>query len=418
MHPSHDAAKPSRTDASEPAAMPGRVELIALMAMLVATIAFSIDAMLPALPAMAAELSPESPNQVQLVVTIFVLGMGVGTLFTGPLSDTFGRKPVVLAGCGLYIVSAGLAAQADSLGLLLAARLVQGLGAAGPRVVVMAIIRDMFVGRQMAQIMSFVMIVFTLVPALAPSIGAVLIALAGWSAIFWAFVVFATVVSLWLFARLPETLPRAARRPFSTSALLSAAREMLANRVVRLSIAVQSLVFAMLFATISSIQPIYETMFDRADSFPIWFGVTALLSASGSVVNAMLVVRMGMRRLVSVMLTVQVVVSAVMFLAILAGLAGDALFAMFFFWQFVAFFQVGLTIGNLNAIAMEPMGHIAGMAASIIGFIATVAAVILAVPVGLLFDGTAIPLTLGVLVFAIAGLAMMAGMRRAETDGH
>ncbi|ASP22003.1 bicyclomycin resistance protein [Antarctobacter heliothermus] len=418
MHSSHDASKPSRTDASEPAAMPGRVELIALMAMLIATIAFSIDAMLPALPAMAAELSPESPNQVQLVVTIFVLGMGVGTLFTGPLSDTFGRKPVVLAGCGLYIVSAGLAAQADSLGLLLAARLVQGLGAAGPRVVVMAIIRDMFVGRQMAQIMSFVMIVFTLVPALAPSIGAVLIALAGWSAIFWAFVVFATVVSLWLFVRLPETLPRAARRPFSTSALLSAAREMLANRVVRLSIAVQSLVFAMLFATISSIQPIYETMFDRADSFPIWFGVTALLSASGSVVNAMLVVRMGMRRLVSVMLTVQVVVSAVMFLAILAGLAGDGLFAMFFFWQFVAFFQVGLTIGNLNAIAMEPMGHIAGMAASIIGFIATVAAVILAVPVGLLFDGTAIPLTLGVLVFAIAGLAMMAGMRRAETDGH
>ncbi len=418
MHSSHDAAKPSRTDASEPAAMPGRVELIALMAMLVATIAFSIDAMLPALPTMAAELSPESPNQVQLVVTIFVLGMGMGTLFTGPLSDTFGRKPVVLAGCGLYIVSAGLAAQADSLGLLLAARLVQGLGAAGPRVVVMAIIRDMFVGRQMAQIMSFVMIVFTLVPALAPSIGAVLIALAGWSAIFWAFVVFATVVSLWLFVRLPETLPRAARRPFSTSALLSATREMLANRVVRLSIAVQSLVFAMLFATISSIQPIYETMFDRADSFPIWFGITALLSASGSVVNAMLVVRMGMRRLVSVMLTVQVVVSAVMLLAILAGLAGDALFAMFFFWQFVAFFQVGLTIGNLNAIAMEPMGHIAGMAASIIGFIATVAAVILAVPVGLLFDGTAIPLTLGVLVFAIAGLAMMAGMRRAETDGH
>ncbi|CAN0152000.1 unnamed protein product, partial [Chrysoparadoxa australica] len=222
MHSSHDAAKPSRTDASEPAAMPGRVELIALMAMLVATIAFSIDAMLPALPTMAAELSPESPNQVQLVVTIFVLGMGMGTLFTGPLSDTFGRKPVVLAGCGLYIVSAGLAAQADSLGLLLAARLVQGLGAAGPRVVVMAIIRDMFVGRQMAQIMSFVMIVFTLVPALAPSIGAVLIALAGWSAIFWAFVVFATVVSLWLFVRLPETLPRAARRPFSTSALLSA----------------------------------------------------------------------------------------------------------------------------------------------------------------------------------------------------
>ncbi|SNS58403.1 multidrug effflux MFS transporter [Antarctobacter heliothermus] len=414
MHSPQDAPTPSRTVASGPSALPGRVELIALMAMMAATIAFSIDAMLPALPAMAADLSPEAPNQVQLVVTIFVLGMGLGTLFTGPLSDTFGRKPVVLAGCGLYIVSAALAAQADSLGLLLAARLVQGLGAAGPRVVVMAIIRDLFVGRQMAQIMSFVMIVFTLVPALAPSIGAALMALAGWSAIFWAFVIFAAVVSLWLFLRLPETLPRPARRPFSATALLSATREMLANPVVRLSIAVQALVFAMLFATISSIQPIYESVFDRADSFPIWFGVTALLSASGSVVNAMLVMRLGMRRLVSVMLGVQIMVSTVLLTAILVGLAGDGLFAMFFFWQFMAFFQAGMTIGNLNAIAMEPMGHIAGMAASIIGFIATVVAVLLAVPVGLLFNGTAIPLTLGVLVFAVAGLALMAAMRRAE----
>ncbi|WP_323768633.1 multidrug effflux MFS transporter [Antarctobacter sp.] len=415
MHSPRDTSQNARLrNAATQSTMPGRVELIALMAMLAATIAFSIDAMLPALPAMAAELSPQVPNQVQLVVTIFVLGMGLGTLFTGPLSDTFGRRPVVLAGCALYIVSAGLAAQADSLGLLLAARLFQGLGASGPRVVAMAIIRDLFVGRQMAQIMSFVMIVFTLVPAIAPSVGAGLMAVSGWPAIFWAFVIFASVLSVWLALRLPETLPHDARRPFSTAALLSATREMLANPVVRLSIAVQSLVFGMLFATISSIQPIYESVFDRAESFPIWFGATALLSASGSVANAMLVMRIGMRRLVSLMLGIQIIVSGVMLAALVAGLAGNALFAMFFFWQFMAFFQAGLTIGNLNAIAMEPMGHIAGMAASIIGFIATVAAVLLAVPVGLLFNGTAVPLTLGVLIFAIAGLVLMGAMRRAE----
>ncbi|WP_246594338.1 multidrug effflux MFS transporter [Mameliella sediminis] len=397
------------------AEMPGRVELIALMAMLAAIIAFSIDAMLPALPAMAAEMSPDAPNRVQLVVTIFVLGMGIGTLFTGPLSDFFGRKPVVLAGTALYIAAAALAAQAESLGMLLFARLLQGLGAAGPRVVSMAIIRDLFAGRQMAQIMSFVMMVFTLAPAIAPTIGAAMVSFAGWHSIFWAFVFFAGVLSLWLSVRLPETLPRGARLPFRTADLWQATKETMSYPVVRLSIAVQSCVFGMLFATISSVQQIYEISFDKGDSFPLWFGVVAILSASGSVLNAMLVVRIGMRRLVSIMLAVQIVLSGGLLLVQLAGVSGDALFVIFFIWQFGAFFQAGMTIGNLNAMAMEPVGHIAGMAASVIGFISTVAAVVLAVPVGLMFDGTALPLAIGVLVFAIAGLLLMQAMRRAES---
>jgi len=394
--------------------MPGRVELIALMAMMLATVAFSIDAMLPALPDMAADLNPSAANTVQLVVTIFVLGLGVGTLFTGPLSDSFGRKPIVLAGASIYIAAAALAAQAESLEMLLAARMLQGLGAAGPRVVAVAIIRDLFVGRQMAQIMSFVMMIFTIVPAVAPLVGAQLISVAGWPAIFWAFVLFAGVVSLWMMLRLPETLPATARRPFRAPALLAAVKEMLRHPVVRLSIAVQCLVLGMLFATISSIQPIYEVTFQKADSFPLWFGATAILSASGSVLNAMLVIRIGMRRMVSVMMMLQIGVSGLLVMLELGGLSGTALFAAFFFWQFVAFFQAGMTIGNLNAIAMEPMGHIAGMAASIIGAISTVAAVVLAVPVGLMFNGTALPLTVGVMLYAVAALVLMRVMRRAE----
>ncbi len=393
---------------------PGQVEFIALMAMLFSTIAFSIDAMLPALPEFAAAFSPEAPNRAQLVVTSFVLGMGLGTLFTGPLSDRFGRKPVILTGTGLYMISALIAARAETLEALLAARFVQGLGAAGPRVVALAIIRDLYAGRGMARIMSFVMIVFTTVPAIAPSLGAGLIALAGWQSIFWAFVLFSAIGSAWLWLRLPETLAVEDRRPFRIAAIWEALQEMIQHPVVRLSIAVQALSFGMLFAIISTVQPIYEITFDRAHSFHLWFGAVAIVSASSSLINAALVMRLGMRRLVSGMLLAQVAISAAMLAALVGGLSGTPLFALFVFWQLSLFFQAGMTIGNLNAIAMEPMGHIAGLAASVIGGVATIAAVAIAVPIGLTFDGT--PLSLAFGIFALASLAflLMRAMGRAE----
>ena len=320
-------------------ALPSRREFIALMAMLFATIAFSIDAMLPALPALAAEFSAGAPNRVQLVVTIFVLGMGLGTLFAGPLSDRFGRKPVILAGAGLYILSAFVATQVASLETLLAARLAQGLGAAGPRVVALAIIRDLYAGRGMAQIMSFVMIVFTLVPAIAPSLGAVLTGFAGWRAVFWAFCIFATISSLWLGLRLPETLSASARRPFSLPALRGAVLEMVTHPVVRLSILVQGLSFGTLFTMISTVQPIYAQSFGRAESFPLWFGLVAVCGASASFLNAALVMRLGMRLLVTAMLAAQLGLSALMLAALAAGLADDALFAVFVVWQTSVFFR-------------------------------------------------------------------------------
>ncbi len=389
-----------------------RVEFIALIAMLFATIAFSIDSMLPALPEIGAALSPGNLNRVQLVITSFVLGMGIGTFFTGPLSDTFGRKPVVLCGAILYIVASLAAARAQSLEVLLAARVVQGLGAAGPRVVALAIIRDLYQGRGMARIMSFVMIVFTLVPAIAPSMGAIIVILVGWRAVFVSFVIFAASATLWLMLRLPETLAPENRRPFRAAMLLSAVREMFAHPVVRLSIMVQSLAYGMLFAMLSSTQQIFDITFDQGAAFPIWFGGIAVVAASASFVNAALVMRLGMQVLVTAMLAAQVVFSGLM---ILIGLIEPPVmvhFALFVIWQATVFFQAGMTIGNLNAIAMEPMGHIAGMAASVIGAISTVAAVILAVPVGLLFNGTPLPLAVGTFLMALAALLLMLAMRR------
>lgn len=382
--------------------------------MMFATIAFSIDSMLPALPEIAEAMTPDDVNRAQLILTVFVLGMGLGTFFTGPLSDAYGRKPVVLGGAILYCIAALVAARAQSLEVLLAARLAQGLGAAGPRVVALAIIRDLVSGREMARIMSFVLIVFTVVPALAPSLGAVIIGFAGWRGVFIAFVLFSVVSAVWMMIRLPETHPPEARRPLRFAAIASAAREMAAQPVVRISIMVQALTFGMMFSMLSSVQPVYDVTFGRGDEFPLWFGAVALCASSASLLNATIVVRVGMRRIVTAILAMQVVVSGVMVAIGLAGVPEAVYFGAFVFWQGTVFFMAGLSIGNLNAIAMEPLGHIAGLAASLIGAIATVAAVVLAIPVGLMFDGTPLPLAAAMCVEAVLALGLMLHMRRIE----
>jgi len=386
---------------------PSRNEFIALLALLFATIALSIDAMLPALPQIALDLSPEDPNKAQLVITSFVLGMGLGTLFAGPLSDAFGRKATILAGFVLYILAALACWAAPSLETLLIARVVQGIGAAAPRTVSIAMVRDMFKGREMAQIMSFAMMIFTLVPAVAPLMGKGVIALAGWQAIFVAYVAFALLVMGWFTLRQPETLPREARRPLSWQALVAASAEVLSHRVVQISIAAQALTLGMLFATLSSMEGIFSDLFGRGDSFPLWFGVIAMASMIGSILNARLVIRLGMRRMVTVTYGALLALTLA-YLGLVAVMPEGSGFALHILWSVVLFAVMGLTLGNLNALAMEPVGHVAGMAASVTSAIATVVSVVLAVPVGLMFDGTQVPLLLGVSVFgALAlGLAM------------
>jgi DHA1 family bicyclomycin/chloramphenicol resistance-like MFS transporter len=389
-----------------------RGEFVALMAMMFATIAFSLDAMLPALPEIARELTPEDLTRAPLILTTFVIGMGLGTFFVGPLSDALGRRRVMFMGAGLYTLSAIVAWLSQSFEVILVSRFLQGIGAAGPRVVCIAIIRDLFAGREMARILSIVMMIFTLVPAIAPAMGAVIIDTAGWRAIFLAFVTFSVISMLWMGTRLPETLPESERRPLRLPLMMRAVQEMLLHPVVRLSIIVQSLSMSMLLCTLMMVQPIYDQVYDKADSFPYWFGGLALLSAAANVLNALLVVRLGMRRLVTFALAVQVVFSGT--LLGLSGGEGSQAFAVFAVWQAFMFFQIGLTIGNLNAIAMEPMGHIAGMAASVIGAISTVMAAVIASPIGTLFDGTIWPLIGGVFVLSLLSVIAMLYMGRIE----
>ncbi|MBQ2263304.1 MAG: multidrug effflux MFS transporter [Loktanella sp.] len=390
----------------------GQTEFIAMMAMLVATVAFSIDAMLPALPEIGATLSPTNLNHAQLIITSFVLGMGVGTLFTGPMSDAFGRKPVMVGGAIVYVIACAIAWRAQSLEMMLFARVLMGLGAAGPRVVAMALVRDLYQGRDMARIMSFVMAVFALVPALAPTLGHFIILGFGWRAIFAAFMLFSTVTVIWLLVRQPETLAPQNRRPLSFAALYDATAQMFAHRTARLSIIIQTLTFGMLFVVLSSTQQVFDVTFGQGAHFHYWFGGIAIIAASASLLNAKLVMKLGMRAIIKTVLTVQIGLTLAMIVITAANGPYWLAFGTYVIWVTGNFFQAGLTIGNLNALAMEEMGHIAGLAASIIAAISTVGAVILAAPVALMFDGTPMPMAIGALVAAALALWLTTKIKR------
>ncbi len=387
-------------------------EFIALIAMLFATIALSIDAMLPALPEIAETLTPAAPNRAQLIVSTFFLGMGIGTLFVGPLSDAFGRKRVIIAGGVIYTLSALVCYVAQSFEVLLIARVIQGIGAAGPRAVSLAMVRDQYKGREMARIMSFAMMIFMLVPAVAPLMGQGIIAVAGWHAIFLVYIVFSLITVAWLGLRQPETLAPEARVPLSLTTLAASARDLFSRRPVLVAIVIQGLTMAVMVATISSIQPIFELHFARGETFPLWFAFMAGMACFGSFLNSRIVMRLGMRKVITRAFAVVLVLT----LAHLALRATVALpepwtFYIFLAWAVSLFGMMTLTMGNLNALAMEPVGHIAGFAASMIAAAATVLAVLVSAPIGQAFDGTPMPLIIGAAALIAASLGLMRLLR-------
>lgn len=388
------------------------LEFIAMIGTLIASVAFSIDAMLPALPDISEALTPDRPTLAQLVLTSFVIGMGVGTLITGPLSDAFGRKPVILVFSGLYVIGAGLAYVASSLELLVAARILQGFGAAGPRIVSLALIRDLYSGREMAKIVSFAMLVFSIFPAIAPLIGAAIIAVWDWRTIFVAFVVFITISVGWLSLRQAETLPQPLRRPLNARQLWASTKEALANRQMQFSIGVQTLIFGALFGVISSIQQIFDLTYGMAEVFPWLFAAIAVLSAPAAPLNGRLVVRLGMRPLVRRALLAQTLSATIALGVFSLGFLPEVEVWVYVLWTITVFATLGFTIGNLNALALEPLGHIAGLAASVMGSLATVGGAVLGAIIGQLYNGTPVPLTISVAVLCGIGAVTMRFMPR------
>ena len=392
-----------------------RVELVSLLAMLSATVAFSIDAMLPAFPLISADLSPANPNRAQLIIAAFLAGLGFGTFFVGPISDAFGRRSIVIGGSLIIVVCSIVATLSSNLELLLAARFFQGIGASGPRIAAMAIVRDLFKGREMARVISFVIFVFTLGPVFAPLIGWGLSWAFGWQAIFYSFAVFAMVSLAWLLIRLPETHGVQDRRPFRVGKLIEGVREVASNRQVVLSIAAQTCIFGILMSTLMSSQQVFDEVFDQGTYFPLWFGFMAILAAFANLMNASIVVRLGMRQVVIRALTIHGIGSGLFLFALMLGLEPqELLFPVGFLWMTSNFYLAGFTIGNINAIALEPMGHIAGMAASIVTAAATVLSILISAPIGQAFNGTLIPLSSGSMILAFLALALIVPVQDTE----
>jgi DHA1 family bicyclomycin/chloramphenicol resistance-like MFS transporter len=398
----------------KPSQAMGRTEFIALIAMMFSTVAFSMDAMLAAIPDIADEIADGSVSHAAWILTSFVAGMGLGTFFAGPLSDAYGRKPIAYAGIVIYILSAMAAWATKSLEWILVARFCQGLGAAGPRVVSMAMVRDLFSGREMARIVSIAMTIFILVPAIAPAMGHVIINAFGWRSIFGTFITFAVVLAIWMGTRYNESLAVEDRRPLRMGLMLDAIRQLLTHKIVRLSILIQTLMLAMLFATLILIQPIYDQIYNRGDTFPLWFGAVALFSGTSSILNAYIVTHFGMHRVVTLTLFIQI--CAGIFVLISMTLVPTISFQLFVFWQFCLFSQAGLTMGNLNAISMEPMGHIAGMAASVVGSISTLGGALIASPVSLLLSDTPAPLIISILGFGLCATYLMRQINQKITE--
>ena len=390
-------------------------EFVAIMAMLVATVALSTDGILPALTMIANDMTPDDHNRAQFVLSFFVVGMAAGTFVMGPISDSFGRKRVIYSGAVMYIFCALICATTDNYTLLLLARIGQGIGAAAPRVVAQALIRDFYQGREMARISSFVMIIFASVPALAPLLGSFVMLAFEWQAIFGLFILFVAISTIWMALRIDESIPAHKRIPFRVSTISVAVKEVLKYPVIVTSITGLIFAYCILFVAIFLVQPVFDQVYDRSASFPYWFALIAILSASSSFLNSQLVGRLGMSALINAAFRVQAALSIAMLLLWYIGVLQDTIgFAFFVTWIFSLFFMAGMTIGNLTALAMEPVGHIAGTAASVISALATIGSVIFAAILGQFFDGTLFVMIFGVAVFAVLGAIVVHRLKRFE----
>ncbi len=385
-------------------------EFIPLIALLMALVALAIDAVLPALPAIGEALAVLRPNDLQYVIVAIFLGLGIGQILFGPLSDGIGRKPAIYAGLILFMAGCLLSMVATAFEAMIAGRILQGIGIAGPHTVIIALVRDQYEGRRMARLMSFAMAVFILVPTVAPALGQGIQWLGGWRAIFVTFLAIAVVAFAWFGLRQPETLPADRRRPFTLAAIGGAVREVVKTRAALGFILAYGCVSAPFVAYLSSAQQIFQQAYGTGALFPAYFAVLALAIGGASLANGRLVMQYGMRRIAGTAAVSVTLVSAVAW-PVAYAYGGLPPLWLFMIYLSLVFLCLGLLFGNLYTLAMEPLGHVAGVGAAVVASASTIMSVPLGSIVGQSFDGTMYAL---IAAFAVFGAVAFAAMRWAD----
>ena len=389
-------------------------ETASLVALLTSLVAISIDAMLPALPEIGSNFNVVGSNDTQLIIGLFLLGNTFGQLLFGPLSDAFGRKPVVVGTLILFLAGCVLSATAGSFAMLLIGRILQGVGASGPRTVSVSMVRDLYSGREMARIMSIAMTIFIIVPIIAPALGQAIIFFAGWRYIFGLFIGIGLLGLVWVLIRQPETLAEKNRRPLHFSSII---RGFIAVARIRSALGyalAMGTTFASFVGFLSSIQQIFHDTFGVGKWFPYLFAIMALFTGVALIYNTRIVMKVGMQKIVGMAMGSSAVIS--LFYLVLCILGEGLGLLGFMIWGAGSFFCIGMCFGNLNALAMEPLGEMAGIGAAVVGFLASLVAILGGIPLGRAYDGTQLPLIGGFAVLGMIGFGLTIWAGRGSSE--
>lgn len=387
-----------------------KLEFVALMAALMSIVALSIDALLPALPQIGNSLGVTNSNDNQLLITMIFLGLGFGQLIFGPLSDSFGRKPIVYFGFILFIIASIICVSTKNFELMIIGRVLQGIGLSSPRSLSLSMIRDSYSGDYMAKIVSFVVMFFLLIPIIAPTLGTFLLHFFNWESIFYFNLFFGILIMLWFWKRQPETLPKEKRIKFTPHLFIDGTKEFFKYKDAVAFTFVSGFITGSFMVYLSTSQQIFQEQYNLTDMFPYIFASLAISVGLATFLNSQLVVRFGMMR-IAYLASIAYSIISILYVILFWSGNNPSVFVLVGFFA-LQFFAVGFLFGNLRALAMQPIGHIAGIGAAINGFISTVMAVPIANYIGGFVKTSVLPLFIGFSIFGILSVLVFILLKR------
>ncbi|MFV0540745.1 MAG: multidrug effflux MFS transporter [Aestuariibaculum sp.] len=387
-----------------------KFEFVALMASLMSIVALSIDALLPALPDIGTYLKVVNENNNQLLITMIFLGIGIGQIALGPLSDSFGRKPIVYTGFIIFVIASIICVTSRSFEIMVIGRVLQGFGLSAPRSLTMSMIRDSYSGNFMAKIMSIVTAFFILIPVIAPTLGTFLTHFFSWKSIFYFNLGFGVIIIIWFWLRQPETLPKHKRIKLTSHLYIDGVNKFFKQKEAVAYTLVSGFITGSFMVYLSTSQQIFEKQYNMGNMFPYIFASLSISIGLATFFNSRLVTKFGMFRM-GYWSSIAYALISLLYIALFWSGTNPNVYILVSFFA-IQFFAVGFLFGNLRALAMQPLGHIAGIGAAINGFLSTVIAVPIANFIGTFVTTSVLPIFIGFSIFGSLSVLTFSLLRR------